>query len=99
MVAAEGDTDDYCNFAILSFAKITNLLNHQVEKSFDEEAGAKHAIQVSWDELQEWRRWRPQQVKPLLRVESLDKHPFPTVIYARSSSSRSPSGLESAALF
>ncbi|RTE69957.1 hypothetical protein BHE90_015658, partial [Fusarium euwallaceae] len=57
VVAARGNTDDYCNFAILIFARIINLLNASNGSSSTE---MRQKAQASWKELQQWRRWRQQ---------------------------------------
>ncbi|PKS11003.1 hypothetical protein jhhlp_002762 [Lomentospora prolificans] len=85
-VAASGDLDDYCNLAIVAFSKVVNLLseNQRSRRS----SPVQFAIQVekSWNELQAWRRFRPRETLPLCRMEASESSPFPTVIYAQSSS-------------
>ncbi|KAH7265901.1 hypothetical protein B0J15DRAFT_235693 [Fusarium solani] len=83
VVAARGNTDDYCNFAILIFARIINLLNASGDSS---SAELREKAQASWEELQEWRRWRQQSAKPLMRVDAGSKNPFPTIVFASSAS-------------
>jgi hypothetical protein len=87
-VAAGRNVDDYCNLAILIFAKIVNLLS--VSGYSENRLRSKFATSVSglWNELQEWYRLRPQEVRPLLTDASPSKV-FPTVLCTRSSSSES----------
>ncbi|KAL5621121.1 hypothetical protein FOBRF1_004367 [Fusarium oxysporum] len=82
LVAEKGDPDDYCNLAILIFAKIINVLNGEDSAGVTSVTGPKAKVQALWDELQRWRCWRPQSVKPLLRVGESDKGPFPTIVFA-----------------
>lgn len=86
VVASRGNTDDYCNFAILIFARIINLLNANTDSS---SAELREEAQASWEELQQWRRWRQQSAKPLMRVDAGSKNPFPTIVFASSASSKS----------
>ncbi|RSM13560.1 hypothetical protein CDV31_005730 [Fusarium ambrosium] len=83
VVTARGNTDDYCNFAILIFARIINLLNASNGPSSTE---MRQKAQASWKELQRWRRWRQQSVKPLMRVDAENKGPFPMIVFALSAS-------------
>jgi hypothetical protein len=90
-VAAKMDVDDYCNLAILVFARIVNLL---ASPDSDEEefqsARPASSMQSLWDDLQKWRRLRPPEVCPLLRDDSSPTgNVFPMVVYSRSSSSES----------
>ncbi|KAH7199324.1 hypothetical protein DER44DRAFT_671958 [Fusarium oxysporum] len=82
LVAEKGDPDDYCNLAILIFAKIINVLNGEDSAGVTSVTGPKAKVQALWEELQRWRCWRPQSVKPLLRVGESDKGPFPTIVFA-----------------
>ncbi|EXA31513.1 hypothetical protein FOVG_17214 [Fusarium oxysporum f. sp. pisi HDV247] len=86
LVAEKGDTDDYCNLAILIFAKIINVLNEEDGAGVTSLAEPREKAQASWEELQRWRRWRPRSVKPLLRVDKSEKNPFPTIVFALSAS-------------
>jgi hypothetical protein len=88
-VAAKGDTDDYCNLAILIFARIINVLNEEDGVGPTSQAERREKVQASWEELQRWRHLRPRSVEPLLRVDKLEKKPFPTIVFALSSSSKS----------
>ncbi|KAH7187930.1 hypothetical protein DER44DRAFT_816326 [Fusarium oxysporum] len=67
LVAEKGDTDDYCNLAILIFAKIINVLNEE------DGAGVTSLAEP---------REKAQAVKPLLRVDKSEKNPFPTIVFA-----------------
>ncbi|ENH62371.1 hypothetical protein FOC1_g10015348 [Fusarium oxysporum f. sp. cubense race 1] len=80
LVAEKGDPDDYCNLAILIFAKIINVLNGEDSAGVTSITGPRAKVQALWEELQRWRCWRPQSVKPLLRVSASDKGPFPTIV-------------------
>ncbi|KAG5659478.1 hypothetical protein KAF25_002037 [Fusarium avenaceum] len=80
LAAQKGDTDDYCNLAILIFARIINVLNLQ------DDTGQRDLAQVLWKDLQRWRSLRFPSVKELLRLESTEKSPFPTIMFALSSS-------------
>ncbi|RKL45036.1 hypothetical protein BFJ72_g3686 [Fusarium proliferatum] len=81
-VSEKGDPDDYCNLAILIFARIINVLNGEDSVGVASTNGHRAKVQVLWEELQRWRCWRPQNVKPLLRVGKSDKGPFPTIVFA-----------------
>ncbi|RMJ14716.1 hypothetical protein CDV36_005614 [Fusarium kuroshium] len=83
VVTARGNTDDYCNFAILIFARIINLINASDDSSSTE---LRQKAQASWKELQQWRRWRQQSVNPLTRVDAENKGPFPMIVFALSAS-------------
>lgn len=83
LVAEKGGTDDYCNLAILIFARIINVLN-----ALDNDR-RRYMAQTLWEELQRWRRCRLPSVKPFLRAERSEKSPFPTVMFALSASSKS----------
>ncbi|CVK92166.1 uncharacterized protein FPRN_09784 [Fusarium proliferatum] len=81
-VSEKGDPDDYCNLAILIFARIINVLNDEDSVGVASTNGHRAKVQALWEELQRWRCWRPQNVKPLLRVGKSDKGPFPTIVFA-----------------
>jgi hypothetical protein len=89
LVAAAGETDDYCNLAILIFARIINVLNDKGGARRQSQTKLRDNVQNLWDELQLWRRWRLPSVKPLMRIDQSDKSPFPTIMFALSSSSKS----------
>lgn len=89
LVAATGDTDDYCNLAILIFARIINVLNEKGGARRQSQTKLRDNAQNLWEELQLWRRWRLPSVKPLMRIEQSEKSPFPTIMFALSSSSKS----------
>ncbi|KLP09771.1 Uncharacterized protein LW94_4811 [Fusarium fujikuroi] len=82
LVSEKGDPDDYCNLAILIFAKIINVLNGEDSAGVSSTNGHRAKVQALWEELQRWRCWRPQSVKPLLRVGKSDNGPFPTIVFA-----------------
>ncbi|KAF4970017.1 hypothetical protein FSARC_2834 [Fusarium sarcochroum] len=86
MVSAKGDTDDYCNLAILIFARIINVLNEGGSAKRQSQNKLRENVQSLWDELQRWRHWRLQSVKPLLRADESEKSPFPTIMFALSAS-------------
>lgn len=88
-VAAKGDTDGYCNLAILIFARIINVLNGEDGGGRTARAELREKAQASWEELQRWRHLRPRSVEPLLRVDRSEKKPFPTIVFALTASSKS----------
>ncbi|GKZ96704.1 hypothetical protein AnigIFM59636_011219 [Aspergillus niger] len=85
-VAANGTLDDYCNLAILVFARIVNLLADAQLCHRDSDSVYYSSVKNLWDELQEWWRLRPKEVCPLLRETPMGTNPFPAVIFSRSSS-------------
>ncbi|CBF82226.1 Zn(II)2Cys6 transcription factor [Aspergillus nidulans FGSC A4] len=85
LVAANGTLDDYCNLAILVFARIVNLLADAQLSNRDSDP-AYSSVGKLWDELQEWWRLRPKEACPLLREPSTATNPFPTAVFSRSSS-------------
>ncbi|OJJ65637.1 hypothetical protein ASPBRDRAFT_212020 [Aspergillus brasiliensis CBS 101740] len=86
LVAANGTLDDYCNLAILVFARIVNFLADARLCHRDSDPAYYSSVGKLWDELQEWWRLRPNEVRPLLRETSTGTNPFPTVVFSRSSS-------------
>ncbi|KAH7064336.1 putative Zn(II)2Cys6 transcription factor [Paraphoma chrysanthemicola] len=84
-IAATGTVDAYCNLAILIFAKVTNLVATS-EKQPQDSYNRPAKINALWRELQDWRIHCPSQVLSLLRTEVDHEIPFPTVLYASSSS-------------
>ncbi|OJJ06449.1 hypothetical protein ASPVEDRAFT_45847 [Aspergillus versicolor CBS 583.65] len=85
-VATRGDIDDYCNLANLIFAEIVNFLaTHGQDKGGHDSAYAA-SVSLLWQKLQDWRGYRPQEVKPLLRNPAASSKVFPVVLYSRSSS-------------
>jgi hypothetical protein len=83
--AATGTIDAYCNLAILIFARITNLVATSRNRQghlFNKPS----QVNALWRELQAWRNHRPRQVLSLLRTEADQGSPFPTILYASSSS-------------
>lgn len=89
-VRTTGSIDDYCNLAILTFAKIVNLLalrSHRENECYSS-ASATSLLSL-WDELQEWYQQRPPDVYPLLRDPCSSGKVFPTIIFSRASSSKS----------
>ncbi|KAI9040287.1 uncharacterized protein KD926_008377 [Aspergillus affinis] len=61
-VLANGDLDDYCNLAILIFAKIVNILSTpQQYKREVRAAKLRASICTLWDEMQEWYQLRPSE--------------------------------------
>ncbi|KAL2816078.1 fungal-specific transcription factor domain-containing protein [Aspergillus granulosus] len=83
-VAGQGDVDDYCNLANLIFAEIVNLLA-SVAQEDAQDTTSTASISVLWEKLQDWRRLRPPEVKPLLRNPPTSMRPFPDILYSRSS--------------
>ncbi|KAL4907846.1 fungal-specific transcription factor domain-containing protein [Aspergillus multicolor] len=82
-VAGLGDIDDYCNLANLIFAEIVNQLasRGQGGRQCTSEISPVSAL---WAKLQDWRRLRPPEVKPLLRNSPTSTRPFPNVVFSRS---------------
>ncbi|KAK2775674.1 alkaline phosphatase family protein [Colletotrichum kahawae] len=86
--AVSGDIDDYCNLAILIFAKIINLIAHNPPSP---RISAAHRVTMTedlWKDLSIWWRLRPRDVCPLLREEPRRSgSPFPTVVFTTSAAS------------
>ncbi|KAE8397310.1 hypothetical protein BDV37DRAFT_292201 [Aspergillus pseudonomiae] len=74
--AADGDIDNYCNLAIIVFAKIKSSGN------------LRRSMAAPWNELQEWYRLRPKQVYPLLRSECTPSNTLSNIVFTQSSSAR-----------
>lgn len=87
-VATSRDIDQYCNLAILIFAKIVNSLATEARPDAQSCDRRTLLIEDLWSELQEWRKLRPREICPLLRCSPMGSNPFPTVVYTQSSSSR-----------
>lgn len=89
-VRTAGSIDDYCNLAILIFARIVNLLalRNNRENEYYNPASTTQLLTL-WDELLEWHRHRPPEVYPLLRDPRSSGKVFPTIILSRASSSKS----------
>ncbi|KAH7123061.1 putative Zn(II)2Cys6 transcription factor [Dactylonectria macrodidyma] len=82
-VAATGDIDDYCNLAILVFAKTVNMLASNTSLGTLGSRRTKIADSL-WDYIQQWRDNRPTEVQPLLRAHSGVSGPFPITTFTRS---------------
>ncbi|KAK1854127.1 alkaline phosphatase family protein [Colletotrichum chrysophilum] len=86
--AVSGDIDDYCNLAILIFAKIINLIAHNPPSP---RISAAHRVTMTedlWKDLSIWWKFRPRDVCPLLREEPRGSgNPFPTVVFTTSAAS------------
>ncbi|KAF4860962.1 Transcription activator AMTR1 [Colletotrichum siamense] len=86
--ATSGDIDDYCNLAILIFAKIINLIAHNPPSP---RISAAHRVTMTedlWKDLSIWWKFRPRDVCPLLREEPRGSgNPFPTVVFTTSAAS------------
>ncbi|EAU35406.1 conserved hypothetical protein [Aspergillus terreus NIH2624] len=76
LVAANGTLDDYCNLAILIFARIVNLLADAQLCHMDSNLVYYSSVGKLWDELQEWWRLRPKEVCPLLRETTVCGNTF-----------------------
>jgi hypothetical protein len=72
----------------LIFARIVNVLNEEDGAKSQSRANRRENVHNLWEELQRWRSWRLQSVRPLLRVEQSEKSPFPTIIFVLSASSK-----------
>ncbi|OMP83588.1 hypothetical protein BK809_0004969, partial [Diplodia seriata] len=81
-IAEMGDLDDYCNLAILFFARIVNLMASLHEPARREVAAE---VRVLWDKLQEWYARRPEKARPLMRLDRDGTNPFPRIMYSQSS--------------
>lgn len=86
LAAAKNDIDDYCNLAILMFARIINLLNTHRRMSAMP-SSFSDAVEQAWTELQRWRLLRPDRVKPFLRDDTSNERTFPTIVFSHSASS------------
>lgn len=87
-VAAKGDIDDYCNLANLIFAEIVNFRATCGPYKSGHHSTYTVSVSILWQKLQDWRDYRPQEVKPLLRNPVAPSKVFPVVLYSRSSSSK-----------
>jgi hypothetical protein len=87
-VASKGDVDDYCNLANLIFAELANLLNADSSQEDRHTGTFAASISLLWEKLQQWRRLRLRDVRPLLRNSSALSGVYPEVLYSLSSSSR-----------
>ncbi|KAF9889264.1 hypothetical protein FE257_007577 [Aspergillus nanangensis] len=85
-LAMRGDVDDYCNLAILIFARVVNLLATPGLDAESVKPALRASYLVLWDELQTWYRLRPEDVCPLLRDDFSQSRVFPNIVYTRSSS-------------
>ncbi|GMF67285.1 unnamed protein product [Aspergillus oryzae] len=83
--AADGDTENYCNLAILVFAKIVNLLATFSLSNRMSESEPRASMTVLWNEFQEWYQLRPKQVYPLLRSDYTPSNTLPNVAFTQSS--------------
>ncbi|KAL4933017.1 uncharacterized protein BDV17DRAFT_145245 [Aspergillus undulatus] len=84
-VRGKGNIDDYCNLAILLFARIVNLLSTPGSNENGYHRSGSVALMSSlWKELQKWYRLRPPEVCPLLEDYSPSKI-FPAILFSRSS--------------
>ncbi|RAQ50152.1 hypothetical protein AFGD_011620 [Aspergillus flavus] len=83
--AADGDTENYCNLAILVFAKIVNLLATFSLSNRMSESEPRASMTVLWNEFQEWYQLRPKQVYPLLRSDCTPSNTLPNVAFTQSS--------------
>ncbi|KOC17306.1 hypothetical protein AFLA70_457g000821 [Aspergillus flavus AF70] len=86
--AADGDTENYCNLAILVFAKIVNLLATFSLSNRMSESEPRASMTVLWNEFQEWYQLRPKQVYPLLRSDCTPSNTLPNVAFTQSSPGR-----------
>ncbi|KZL72219.1 alkaline phosphatase family protein, partial [Colletotrichum tofieldiae] len=79
-----GDVDDYCNLAILIFAKIVNSL---VSNPVSPKSQPRILTERLWKDLSQWWKFRPREVCPLMRADATGTNsPFPVTIFSRSSS-------------
>lgn len=87
-VAATGRLDDYCNLAILIFAKIINFLT-DCQQPGRHPTDEVETIDSLWTELQAWRDHRLKEALPLFRSGKSKHQPFETIIFTHPSSSES----------
>ncbi|EQB52691.1 PhoD-like phosphatase [Colletotrichum gloeosporioides Cg-14] len=69
--AASGDIDDYCNLAILIFAKIINLIAHNPPSP---RISAAHRVTMTedlWKDLSIWWKFRPRDSDPIWHAREL----------------------------
>lgn len=89
-LAAKGNMDDYCNLAILHFARIVNLLatvKSSSQRNKSTEYPYSQEFKELWSELQTWRELRSKSICPLLNEERTSENPFPTIVFSQSNAS------------
>ncbi|KAH9242518.1 hypothetical protein K456DRAFT_1820137, partial [Colletotrichum gloeosporioides 23] len=84
-VAAKNDLDDYCNLAILIFAKIVNVTGPILQNAALSSSEVAPIVNDLWNELQAWLSYRPKDALPLMSAGPTRSNPFPTVVFATSS--------------
>ncbi|EQB56562.1 hypothetical protein CGLO_03419 [Colletotrichum gloeosporioides Cg-14] len=87
-VAAKNDLDDYCNLAILIFAKIVNVAGPRLQNATLSSPEVAPIVNDLWNELQAWLSYRPKDALPLMSAGPTRSNPFPTVVFATSSPSK-----------
>lgn len=90
-VAAKNDLDDYCNLAILIFAKIVNVTGPMLQHATLYSPEVTPIVNDLWKELQAWLSYRPKDALPLVSAGPTRSNPFPTVLFATSSPSKKAS--------
>ncbi|KAJ0273893.1 hypothetical protein CBS470a_012046 [Colletotrichum nupharicola] len=90
-VAAKNDLDDYCNLAILIFAKIVNVTGPILQNAALSSSEVAPIVNDLWNELQAWLSYRPKDALPLMSAGPTRSNPFPTVVFATSSPSKKAS--------
>ncbi|KAI8308977.1 hypothetical protein K4K61_002168 [Colletotrichum sp. SAR11_59] len=90
-VATKNDLDDYCNLAILMFAKIVNVTGAMLQTVAFSSPDVAHIVNDLWNELQTWQSYRPKDALPLMSAGPTRANPFPTVVFATSSPSKKAS--------
>ncbi|KAI8281637.1 putative Zn(II)2Cys6 transcription factor [Colletotrichum sp. SAR11_240] len=90
-VAAKNDLDDYCNLAILIFAKIVNVAGPMLQHATSSSPEVAPIVNDLWNELQAWLSYRPKDALPLVSAGPTRSNPFPTVVFATSSPSKKAS--------
>lgn len=86
--AARGNIDDYCNLAILMFARLIGVINTSQNDGSHSESHFPGNIDGAWMRLQRWWRLRPMGAKPLIWSEATASNPFPTIVFTHSSASK-----------
>ncbi|ETS84256.1 hypothetical protein PFICI_02281 [Pestalotiopsis fici W106-1] len=80
-----GNIDDYCNLAILIFARLINMINTFRNDLDHYELDFPDHINRAWERFQKWWRLRPAGAKPLVCSEATACSPFPAIVFTQSS--------------
>lgn len=80
--------DDYCNLAILMFARLINLINTFPNDGSHSEVSFPDHINQTWARFEEWWRLRPEGARPVICREAMGTNTFPTIVFTQSSASK-----------